>query len=306
VPDRLIGTSGYSYRDWVGPVYPPGTPPGEFLDEYQKFFSFTEINSSYYAIPRPELCESMVRRTRGDFRFSIKTHKSFTHDHGLRIGPSLEQQIQAYLKGIAPLAAAGKLAGILAQFPWSFHYDAESRRYLAAAAELFHRIAADILPGGTLSSAGSAYGREGGCPLFVEFRSAEWISAKVRRGLEEYSLYPVFQDCPDLDRLPGHLNEMIEAFGGRGAASLDKTAGEHPSPGYIRFHGRNSANWWTGTNVSRYDYLYEDRELASLLQAVRSIEELSRPYLIIAFNNHHRGQAVQNARSLQLLLEGEA
>ncbi len=26
-----IGTSGYSYRDWVGPFYPPGTRPVAFF-----------------------------------------------------------------------------------------------------------------------------------------------------------------------------------------------------------------------------------------------------------------------------------
>lgn len=39
-----VGTSGYSYNDWVGPVYPAGTDKGEFLSLYAKRFSFTELN----------------------------------------------------------------------------------------------------------------------------------------------------------------------------------------------------------------------------------------------------------------------
>jgi uncharacterized protein YecE (DUF72 family) len=294
----LIGTSGYSYDDWVGPVYPAGTPRNRYLEEYQRHFSFVEINSSYYAIPKPSLSRSLVARSSDGFRFSVKTHRSFTHDHGGRVGPSLDQQIEAYLMGIAPLAEAGRLAGILAQFPWSFHYTPENRRYLAAAAARFHRIASDILPGSTLAAPGSKYGIRGGCPLFLEMRNDEWHGPAMAEGLREHSLFPVYQDGPDLDRLPGHLDRQIA-----GKAAGDPPYGKESGPGYIRFHGRNRDNWWTGTNVTRYDYLYSDSELDSLISAVRTIAKGSEPTTIIAFNNHHRGQAVQNARSLQLMLD---
>ena len=37
-PRVLIGTSGYSYEDWVGPVYPPGIPKQDFLSLYSREF----------------------------------------------------------------------------------------------------------------------------------------------------------------------------------------------------------------------------------------------------------------------------
>ncbi len=358
----LIGTSGYSYGDWVGPVYPPGTPSRDFLGEFQKHFSFTEINSSYYRLPKPGLCASMAKRSHDDFRFSIKTHQSLTHERSNPSGPSLGQQVKAYLTGISPLAAAGKLTGILAQFPWSFRYETENRRYLASAAALFHKIASDILPGGTLGSPGSDFGIAGGCPLFVEFRNGDWIRPSVFSAMAEYSLFPVYQDCPDLPGLPGHLSDMIRRSTGhtqggreademqgsdrqgtdrqatdrdadgrqaddqdrrpqkRGPAHAPASVGAEgdrdrraqkrgaegdrdPGPVYIRFHGRNRENWWTGTNVSRYDYLYAPQELEEFADELRPLAASSST-LLIAFNNHHRGQAVQNARSLQLLLDG--
>jgi uncharacterized protein YecE (DUF72 family) len=70
---------------------------------------------------------------------------------------------------------------------------------------------------------------------------------------------------------------------------------------YIRFHGRNKANWWQGDNVSRYDYLYSDEELTVWLDHIRSIIG-SVKVLLISFNNHSRGQAIQNARKLKELL----
>jgi uncharacterized protein YecE (DUF72 family) len=32
----LIGTCGYSYHEWAGPVYPEGTKPGGYLPCYAK------------------------------------------------------------------------------------------------------------------------------------------------------------------------------------------------------------------------------------------------------------------------------
>lgn len=42
----LVGTSGFSYDDWVGPVYPEGTPRQDFLSQYAARFPFVELNFS--------------------------------------------------------------------------------------------------------------------------------------------------------------------------------------------------------------------------------------------------------------------
>src|SRR5438105_1785812 len=39
-----IGTSGYSYDDWVGPYYPEGIAKNEMLPFYAREFNTTEIN----------------------------------------------------------------------------------------------------------------------------------------------------------------------------------------------------------------------------------------------------------------------
>ena len=46
-----VGTSGYSFADWTGTFYPPGTPRNRMLDEYVRHFDVVEINSSYYRVP---------------------------------------------------------------------------------------------------------------------------------------------------------------------------------------------------------------------------------------------------------------
>ena len=74
--------------------------------------------------------------------------------------------------------------------------------------------------------------------------------------------------------------------------------------GYVRFHGRNAANWWTGDNASRYDYLYSPEELAEWVDRIRAILE-KVPVLLLFFNNHWRGNAAKNAREMRMLLQAQ-
>jgi len=122
-----------------------------------------------------------------------------------------------------------------------------------------------------------------GLPLAVEFRSREWQLPEVEEGLAERGVTAVNVDAPGLENLPRPSSAMT--------ASL----------GYIRFHGRNEKAWWTGTNVSRYDYLYNPGELEAWVERVRSMIEKAA-VLLVAFNNHHKGQAVQNAREFSSML----
>ncbi len=74
--------------------------------------------------------------------------------------------------------------------------------------------------------------------------------------------------------------------------------------GYIRFHGRNAENWWGGDSTSRYDYLYNNHELQSWLCRIEEIaSRVNR--LLITFNNHHKGKAIQNAAEIFSLLTGK-
>ncbi len=48
-----VGTSGYSFPDWLGTVYPSGLRSGDFLSHYASLFSSVEVNSTYYRVPSP-------------------------------------------------------------------------------------------------------------------------------------------------------------------------------------------------------------------------------------------------------------
>ena len=254
----LIGTSGFSYKDWVGPVYPQGTPAKNYLSLYAKEFSFTELNFSYYRQPDPRTMERMAYATGDDFSFAVKAHQSITHE----ISESFGNDIKLFKQGIEPLTQASKLAAILIQFPYSFHYTAESRKHLLAICGGFE-----------------------GLPAAVEFRNSEWQRDSVYKGLAEHNIAFVNVDEPDLKGLPKPTDIVTSQIS------------------YVRFHGRNKKQWWTGDNASRYDYLYTDEELTEWIPRITKVAEKSAK-TIIAFNNHWRGQAVTNAKRVREMLKG--
>ena len=74
-----IGTSGFSYADWVGNFYPIGLPRREWLAYYAREFNTCEINSTFYALPKPSSLKAMAEKTDKGFLFSIKVNQEMTH-----------------------------------------------------------------------------------------------------------------------------------------------------------------------------------------------------------------------------------
>jgi uncharacterized protein YecE (DUF72 family) len=151
----LIGTSGYSFPDWVGPFYPAGIEKGKMLDFYIQHFKTVEINSTYYRIPHPAVMRNIERKTPPEFEFIVKTHASFTHERKDLEGPTAE-----FLTAIEPMAESGKLKGLLAQFPGSFRFSPANLGYVVEGAKLF-----------------------GDLPLYTEFRHDSWLNPQVKSAL---------------------------------------------------------------------------------------------------------------------------
>jgi len=252
----LIGTSGFSYPDWVGPVYAEGTPAGEFLRLYSREFPMVELNFSYYRQPEPRVLAKMAESTPAGFLFAVKAHQSLTHE----IPADLAAAAATFRQGLLPLEESSRLAAVLLQFPYSFHYTPPSRKHLEEVCALLE-----------------------GLPLAVEFRNAEWQRDSVYEGLARRGAAIVNVDEPLLRGLPRPTERVTSELG------------------YVRLHGRNNAQWWKGDSASRYDYLYTREELSGWLPGLRAMQPKVK-LLLVAFNNHRRGQAVQNARELKQLL----
>ena len=65
-----LGTSGFSYDDWVGPVYPPDLPRGGWLAHYASAFDTVELNVTYYRVPKVSIVQGWAKRTPDNFLFS--------------------------------------------------------------------------------------------------------------------------------------------------------------------------------------------------------------------------------------------
>lgn len=80
-PDALVrfGTSSFSWKDWVGPFYPPGTPAGAYLAHYATVFDTVEVDATYYALPRARLVDGWAEKTPDGFMLNAKFPKSIVH-----------------------------------------------------------------------------------------------------------------------------------------------------------------------------------------------------------------------------------
>ncbi len=74
-----VGTSGFSFREWVGPFYPPRTSGSKYLAYYASRLRTVEINHTFRRFPTARLLSSWAAQTPPSFKFSVKMHQSITH-----------------------------------------------------------------------------------------------------------------------------------------------------------------------------------------------------------------------------------
>lgn len=152
--DLYIGPAGWSYKDWVGPVYPAGQKVDQLVT-IARFFDCIELNSSFYRIPGERLVESWRKRLSFNqrFKFSVKVWQRYTHEM-----KATGNEIGAFIHRFDPLLECGKVGAFLLQFPWSFKNEAVNRRYLEKL-------------GGWFS----------GYPAAIELRHGSWNAHETRK-----------------------------------------------------------------------------------------------------------------------------
>jgi uncharacterized protein YecE (DUF72 family) len=274
--------------------YPPsrGRPKGfDELAFYAEHFDTVEVNSTFYGQPRAEVTQAWVARTPSRFEFSVKLYQQFTHPRlfkerlagGLPDEASREPalidalaqptsaDIDAFRRGIDPLASSGRLGALLAQFPASFKDDPASRDYLAGLLRAF----ADY-------------------PVAVELRHKTWSDgiADTLALLNAFGAAWVQIDEPKF-RFSIRQNHLPNVKGFY----------------YMRLHGRNAAQWWRHEkSEDRYNYLYSADELKEFSETADAARALVKK-LYLYTNNHFSAKSVANAamikRQLGEPLEGE-
>jgi uncharacterized protein YecE (DUF72 family) len=270
--DIRIGTSGWNYPSgngtWNGIFYPPVRQKKfDELAFYADHFDTVEVNSTFYRVPALTTTRSWAKRVPERFEFSLKLYQKFTHPKmfekatGGDASTLGQQDVDAFRAAIDPIASAGKLGALLAQFPASFKNDAESRAYLEILLQHFreYRVA-------------------------VELRHKSWSddSAGTLALLGEFGAAltqidePKFRLSIRQDRLPN-----VRAFY------------------YLRLHGRNAAQWWRHDNSEdRYNYLYTADELKPIAETTAAAAKKVEKAYVYA-NNHFSAKSVANAAILK-------
>ena len=296
-----IGTCSWADEALSKHWYPKGLPAGERLSYYAQHFDAVEVDSTYYRLPAEEMVRRWAERTPDGFVMHVKAFGLMTRhpvkvealppdlrddapsdDRGRVERPSREfrgEVFRRFLDALEPLRSAGKLGGILFQFPSYVVYKDASLDYLQWASEQL-----------------------GDDEMLVEFRHVSWLDDEHRddtlRFLEELHATHVIVDAPRIE----------------GAKNVAPTVLALTSPtAYVRFHGRNADTWNKrgGSASERFDYLYSDEELQEWVGPLRDLAgQAEQAYAF--FNNNatspdgrggRMAQAAANAKALQRLLQ---
>jgi uncharacterized protein YecE (DUF72 family) len=275
-----IGTCSWADEALTKHWYPKGvTSAEERLRYYAEHFSTVEVDSTYYRLPDETMVANWVERTPEDFVMHVKAFGVMTRhpvkleqlppdlreaapvdDRGRVDRPSRElrgEVFERFHRALEPLRSAGKLGGILLQFPPYIVAKDLSRDYLAWAVEQLR----------------------GDRPL-VEFRHRSWLDDEHRdltlSFLEELGATHVVTDAPKTE-----------------ARNLVPTVIATTSPlAYVRLHGRNADTWNVrgGSASDRFDYLYSGEELEEWVDPLRELSDRSEEVYVL-FNNNRWSKA---------------
>jgi len=268
------GTSSWSEKSWVGPFYPPGTPPGDFLTEYATQFDTVEADVTYYRVPDARMVAGWRRKTPEGFTLSAKFPRSIVHcgdgprpdAERLLVPEYVQEDTERFLERMAELG--DRCGPLVLQFPYL------NRKAFSSPEPFLERLAAylDDLP-----------------PEFrygVEVRNKTWIGGALLELLRARNVALVLVD---LLYMP-HPAELSDLTGGHHALLTADFA-------YARLIGDRKRV--DAAAEARFDRVVVDQSSrlarwAELLVAVRE----SVPEAYVYANNHYAGHGPATIRDL--------
>jgi uncharacterized protein YecE (DUF72 family) len=265
-------------------------PAGDRLGWYAQHFELVEVNSTFYSVPEPRMVERWCAATPDDFTFDVKLHQLFsfhstpakllppdlqrraeTDAKGkVKVTPDLQDALlKRFLRSTSVLRDAGKLGVLLLQLSPAF----SPRKHQLS--ELEPLI--DMLTGYDLA---------------IEFRNRNWAIGDQLEStinfVRRHRVIFVNVDTPESDHftvMPPDVDEVT-----------------NPKAAYLRLHGRNAKAYVTGKTVAaRFDYNYDDKEIAEVAKRSRKLAEEARKLHVI-FNNNNLDYAPHAALRLRKAL----
>lgn len=166
-PPRAVrlGTQGWNYAGWVGPFYPTGTRPADFLATYARAFPSVEVDSTFYAVPPERTVLGWAERTPPEFRFALKLPQAVTHEARLRGADGVLAEFFDRVRLLGP-----KLGPVLAQLGPDFGPDE-----LPALRAFLPSLPHDV-------------------PVAIEFRQRGWFTEEVLALLADHGVAPALSD----------------------------------------------------------------------------------------------------------------
>jgi uncharacterized protein YecE (DUF72 family) len=149
----LAGTSGYSYKEWLGHFYPEKLPASAMLRYYGERFTTVEINNTFYRMPAESMLAHWLEEVPENFVFTLKAPRRITHDQRLR---DAESNVAEFLRRAETLGS--KLGVLLFQLPHFLKKDVPRLRDFLA-----------LLPAGK--------------PVAFDFRHDSWQDDEVYEAL---------------------------------------------------------------------------------------------------------------------------
>jgi uncharacterized protein YecE (DUF72 family) len=169
-PIRL-GSCGWSYQEWVGTFYPPGTPASEFLSVYAERYAVVEVDSTFYRPPGKKMAAAWRGKTPADFGFCLKVPQIITHEKRLL---DCADDVAEFLTGARVLR--DKLRCCVLQFGYfnRWHF-AGLGPFLERLVPFLEEWPADV-------------------PLAVEIRNKAWLTPRLADALRPHGAVLVLTD----------------------------------------------------------------------------------------------------------------
>jgi uncharacterized protein YecE (DUF72 family) len=297
-----IGTAS-----WADPTltagaifYPSGVSSADArLRWYASQFSVVEVDATYYSLPARAIAERWVERTPDGFLFHVKAHALMTGQptevarlpadlrdalpaasragrlvYGHHLPDELRREVwRRFLDALAPLREAGKLGGVLLQYPrWVTPTPANDGALAEAATWL------------------------DGVTGHVELRNRQWFDGAVGDGRGTDWTLALLRDL-------GLAHVVVDGPQGLESSVPFVPAVTTGDRAIVRLHGRRAATWEAvdTPTVERYRYLYGRDELDALLPRLEQLAAQARQTSVL-LNNCYGNYGTTNARELLALL----
>ena len=257
-----FGIAGFSYPDWEGIVYPKPKPKGfEPLELVIKLVDVIEINSSFYSPLSVNSVEHWIKivknQNQPEFSFTAKLWQKWTHQNQ----DWAKSEVEIFKAGLQRILESGLFAGLLAQFPFSFHETKDNFQRLKRIAEEFKEF-----------------------PLWVEMRHNSWLQDWFLNWLKENNIGFINIDQPIFPHsiVPTEIitaNSAYVRLHGRNKENWFKENAQ---------------------TAERYDYFYERNELGEWIERIKRIAQNTNQLYVIC-NNHFQGKGLANSLMLKFL-----